>query len=907
MISSLVRVIGIEPEGEGIAYMIPKNAQTPMMRQYLKMKDEAPDALLLFRMGDFYEAFWDDARVVSEALGLVLTHRGKDSGQPIPMAGVPHHALDNYLGQLLEQGHRVAVAEQLEDPKTAKGLVKRGITRILTPGLVREPEGLDSERPNWLAAIAVGDHVYGLALLDVSTGDFRVGQFPKDGEFVDFLVRQAPAEVIFQAGKAIDENLLERVQGEGMTVAYVEGQAWSFRRTERLLCDHFGVNSLEAFGVHRLVDGLAAAGGVFEYLRIHLNDEIQHIGRVGVIDTSNHMGLDNRTAETLELFETRRERQRAGSLISVLDRSVTRMGSRLLRERIAMPLRDAAQINQRLDEVSAFVTDEHRRKGVRDILSGMYDIERLAGKLGAATATPRDLIALGNTLERLPKLNGTLRALGGQTVRGDIPELVELARQIRQTLVDEPPLSPKEGGLIQQGVHPELDRLRSLARGAKNAMAQMETVLRRDTSIGNLRIKYNRVFGYFIEVTRSHLEKVPAEWTRKQTLANAERYITPELKDFEQQVLTANERSHALEYEIFSDLRAAVQQQAGTVGLVGRRLAEVDVQACLAEVAHRHGYVRPEVDGSPRIAIEDGRHPVIEQTLPGGERFVPNSITLDSGDGALMLLTGPNMAGKSTVLRQVGLIVVMAQLGSFVPASSAQIGVVDRLFTRVGASDDLSRGQSTFMVEMTETATLLNAATERSLLLLDEIGRGTATFDGLAIAWAVAEDVHDRIGCRAMFATHYHELTDLTRTRPRCFNRHLAVAEWGERIVFLRALRDGGASRSYGIQVARLAGLPESVITRAGQILRNLETDEIDAIGQPRLARSDGSPDAEGADVDQLQLFVSDDRRIRDHLAAFDPNRLTPIEAMNILVDLRRLAGFGDEDVDLLNGGEREQ
>jgi DNA mismatch repair protein MutS len=859
-----------------------------MMKQYLAMKAEVPDALLLFRMGDFYEAFWGDAETLSRAVGVVLTARGKDHGEPIPMAGVPHHALDGYLRKLLDQGFHVAVAEQLEDPKKAKGLVKRGIDRVLTPALVRDPKNLDEKRPNWLASVARSDRGFGLALLDVSTGVFRLGEIETARDVLDELRRTAPAELLLSESEFAEGGLVGRWSGAGLRPTRVPAGAFRAKTADRLLRERLTVASLEVFGVARMTLALAAAGGILEYLRLQRNDALDHVDRLEAFDRSQHLLIGARACETLELFETRRHRARKNSLLHHLDRCSTAMGSRLLRARIAEPLLDRAQIDARLDAVALLVEESAQREGLRQALEGMYDIERLAGRLASGRASPRDLTALSRTLGGVPAINALMDRADFASNPCFVPldAEAELCSVLSETLVDDPPVQATDGGLIRDGIHAELDRLRALSRNAKEELAALEAREREATGIPRLKIKYNRVFGYFIEVSRSLADRLPERYVRKQTLANHERFYTPELKDFEQQVLTAEERAHGLEHEVFLDLRARAQERAAALARLARRLAEIDVTASLAEVAVRGAYTRPTVDDSRRITIEEGRHPVVEATLPEGERFVPNSVHLDADERALMVLTGPNMAGKSTVLRQTGLIVVLAQMGSFVPARQARIGLVDRLFTRVGAADDLTRGQSTFMVEMTETAALLHAASERSLLLLDEIGRGTSTYDGVSIAWAVSEDVHDRVRCRAMFATHYHELTDLARTKERCFNMHLAVAEWGDKVVFLRSLREGGASRSYGIQVARLAGLPPQVLQRASEILTRLEHEDLKRGGKPRLV-DEPSP--------QLSLFAPPDHRVLDMLRSVDPQRLTPLEALNLLVDLRRHAGVEDE------------
>jgi DNA mismatch repair protein MutS len=860
---------------------------TPMLRQFLEIKEQVPDSILLFRMGDFFELFFEDAEIAAEVLDLTLTARDKSGDSPIPMAGVPHHAVRGYVQRLVEKGFRVVIADQVEDPKLARGIVKREITEVITPGLILDPENLDARSANYLAALAIGaDGRAGVAYIDISTGEFACTELEDLVQLGAELDRLAPSEVLHPEG--LDAELIEQLsRGRRLRWSTVPDHAVGLRGAREELCDLFGVADLAGLGLNDLESGVRAAGAILHYARSSRIDALAHVRRLRPYRLSSFMVLDEGTRRNLELFRTMVEGRRSGSLLGLLDRATTGMGSRRIRSWIGAPLLDPVAIDARLDSVDLLVGAPELRERLAERLKFVHDVERLTAKVVASRANAKDLVALRRSLEQAPAVDLLLdrddaRAL---FVFQPLPDLSEVCRDIEQTLTDDPPASLKDGGLIRPGCNPELDELVALSREGKGALARLEMEEREATGINSLKVRYNRVFGYYIEVTRANLKSVPEHYIRKQTLANAERFYTPELKSFEAKVLGAEERRGTLEQELFCLLRERVAAQARPLAELADRLADVDAVLTFAGLAVRHDYVRPVVDEGYRIELEGSRHPVIEQ-MKLGERFVPNDVVLDHDENQLMIVSGPNMAGKSTVMRQVALIVLMAQAGCFVPARNARIGVADRVFTRVGASDNIAAGQSTFMVEMAETAAILAGASDRSLAILDEIGRGTSTFDGLAIAWAVAEHIADVLRCRTMFATHYHELSELAGTREHVANYNISVSEMGGRVIFLRRLRPGGTSRSYGIQVAKLAGLPEEVLVRAREVLTNLERDAEDEVGRPRLARGKIPEPATG----QLTLFGDSSRLLKEELATLDVDQLTPLEALNILAELKAKA-----------------
>jgi DNA mismatch repair protein MutS len=857
------------------------------MQQYREIKSRHQDAILFFRMGEFYEMFYEDAEIAAKTLGLTLTSRNNGGASEVPLAGVPVKAAGEYLRRLIQQGFRVSICEQTEDPKFAKGIVKREVVETITPGAAFSDDLLDGARNNYLCALNREDDLVGVAAVDLSTGELRLAiSSAKDLE--SLLSRFTPREVIVARGSNLVHMLKGPTGGEGPMVT--ERETWEFDADlgRDQIVERFRVNSLEAFGIEagdRISVG--AAGGLLRYL-----DELQpggtpHLARPKIDRPGASMPLDEMTRRNLEIVESLRGAETSGTLLGVLDRTLTPMGARLLREWLLSPLVDRTLIEGRLDAVEA-LGDPLIRSAMREGLDGVRDVERLAGKAAAGRASPRELKALGDSMTRLPLVESALeRARSRATGRGVSAfdrhialwdSCGDLCEEITRTLVDRPPIAIGDESSIREGVDIALDEWRALRDGGKDGIAGIQAAERARTGINSLKVGYNRVFGYFIEVSNSNTHLVPDDYQRRQTLAGAERYVTPSLKEYEERVLTAAEQVETRERELFETLRTRVGSDIGRLQSVARLLAELDVFASLAEVAERESYVRPELTDDFSLEITAGRHPVVERMMPR-EKFMPNDITL-SENARMMILTGPNMAGKSTILRQVGLIVLMAQTGSFVPASQARIGLVDRLFTRVGASDNLVRGQSTFMVEMSETSAILHTASKRSLVLLDEIGRGTSTYDGISIAWSVSEHLHDSVGCKTIFATHYHELTQLADTLVAVRNYNVQVREVGEEILFLHRLQPGGADRSYGIEVGRIAGLPATVLARARELLRLLEAEQIVPRSRHVSKRSQSPPE------DQLALFGLTTHPLVQQLTKLEPNAMTPIQALEMLARL---------------------
>jgi len=879
---------------------------TPMMKQYLEIKDQHQDALLFYRMGDFYEMFFDDAKVASGVLGITLTSRGhKESGERIPMCGVPHHAASNYVAKLVKAGHRVAVCEQVEDPKQAKGVVKRAVSRVVTPGLVTEEQLLDDKSNLFLAAVCRRatarkkkngpDFEWGLSLLALSTGEFWVAQRSDLGQLMDELQRLSPSELLLDEDDNLQEDKIFQdglvPLGPGLCLTPRPAGSFHPKTAQETLQEHFQTINLAGFGIENMKAAVGAAGGLLLYIQETQKTTLSHIEKLRHIDLENVLMVDEPSRRNLELTRTIIGNAREGSLLAALDFSQTPMGARQLKRDLLFPLRDPAEINQRLDAVEQLVADNGLRENLREILGRVYDLERLNSRVVLGSANARDLTALKHSLAQLPALKkaakgpGLLDQLGQQLdTLDDIHELLE------RSINEDAPISLREGRIIKAGYHQELDELNSILHDGKSHILSLEADERERSGIAKLKVGYNKVFGYYFEVSRLQSANVPDHFIRKQTLANAERFITPELKEFENKVMHAQERQLDLEYHLFCEIRAQVANASSRILAVSTTIARLDFFATLAEAARRHRYVRPKVNDDEAITITEGRHPVIERALPPG-RFVPNDIHLDQSEEEVLVVTGPNMAGKSTVLRQTALIVLMAQMGSFVPAAEAEIGVVDRIFTRVGAMDDLRRAQSTFMVEMNETANILNNATEKSLVVLDEIGRGTSTFDGLSIAWAVTEALVNKNGkgVKTIFATHYHELTDLARTCDRVKNYNIAVREWNDTIVFLHKLLPGGTNRSYGVQVAALAGVPEPVIVRAKELLKNIESGELNAKGQPRIAATAGNGPVEKSGPSQLALFSPFHDPVRKRLKEVFPDNLAPLDALKILYELKSL------------------
>ncbi len=863
------------------------NESTPFLRQYMEIKSQYEDTILFFRMGDFYEMFFEDAQKAAKALDITLTSRGKVGDEPIPMAGVPHHASEQYITRLVDQGFRIAICEQIGDPKTSKGIVARKVVRVVTPGVIVEDGTLDAKSHNFLMGLIRGKNRWGIAYADVSTGDFFIAEPETDDDVRTEIARVEPREMVLPARLETDPTIEAIIAEVGCLPTYLQDAVFDLDTATELLLTHFGVASLEGFGCKAFTAGISAAGAVLHYLQQTRPEGTLRLERLVPYQVHDYLVLDDTTKRNLELLRTIQEGKKSGSLLHLLDKTVTAMGGRTLRRWLIYPLVDVRAIRARQDQVAALHDASKLRSTLRERLQGVADLERLVAKVVAGSAGPRDLASLRQSLEQVPHILGAIRDRGDEAL-SDFTALDtcrDVAERIAAALVDNPPPTLKEGGVIRPGYNEELDELTTISREGKGYIARLEARERERTGIASLKIKYNKVFGYFIEVTRANLGAVPDDYIRKQTLTTCERFITQDLKEYESKVLGAEEHRITLEHELFAALRDALALEHGRIKVLAAGLARLDALCALAEVAERYRYTRPQVDTSDVIDIVDGRHPVVEQAMRRAQ-FVPNDIRLDTRAKQVIILTGPNMAGKSTFMRQVALIVIMAQMGSFVPAKRCRVGVVDRVFTRVGASDNLARGQSTFMVEMTETANILAFATRRSLVLLDEIGRGTSTFDGLSIAWAVAEVLHDKIGCKVIFATHYHELIDLSLTRDRVVNLNVSVREWGDQVMFLRKLKEGGASRSYGIQVARLAGLPADVVDRAKEILRNLERGELNELGEPRLAKHH----AENARrTGQYSLFARPSA-VKEALLKLDVNRLTPLEALSELAALQELA-----------------
>lgn len=837
-----------------------QNTLTPAMRQFMEAKKEIPqDAVLFFRMGDFYELFFEDAQIAAPIMDVALTKRNG-----VPMCGVPYHAAQVYIAKILESGRKIAIADQVEDPKQAKGLVKREITRVITPGTVlEEDQTLNARQGNFLVAISPDKAAqkFGIAVLDVSTGDFRTCETEQKSGLENELQRLQPAEVLLPQNlhKNWSENKDFPEAPENLLWSPVEGWFFDLEMATENLCQHFETASLDGFGCRNHNLAVAAAGALFSYVRHNLRRNASHITTLSFYEIGDYMVLDRTSQRNLELVESLFANSADSTLRSVLDKTKTPMGGRLLREWILRPLCDIQTIENRLDAVQTLVEDPLLQGEIAESLQSVRDLERTLVRLNVGSASARDLISLRRGLETVPDIRSLLdepKAERLQYLRNQLRHQPELIDEICRAVVDEPPALITDGGMIRSGYSPDLDELRQASSEGKKWILNLQTEEQKKTGIKSLKVRFNKVFGYFIEITKTNLNLVPEHYMRKQTLANAERFITPELKELENKVLGSEEKSKAIEHDLFLVLREKATAATAEIQTAARALAELDVISSLAATALRHNYCRPQFTDEPTINIQEGRHPVLETTMDI-EQFVPNDTLLDTDENQIAMITGPNMAGKSTYIRQVALLTLMAQIGSFVPASSAVIGITDRIFTRVGAADDISRGQSTFMVEMIETANILNNATPRSLIVLDEVGRGTSTFDGLSLAWAIAENLHDNIHIKArtLFATHYHELTELALTKEGVKNYNVAVREWGEKIIFLRKILPGGTDKSYGIHVARLAGLPKSVIERAKEVLINLEGNAVTDSGQPTLARSKKKSKEKEENSSQISLF----------------------------------------------------
>ena len=864
---------------------------TPMMQQYRGIKKEYSDSILFFRMGDFYEMFNEDAKTASGILQIALTARNKKTN-PVPMCGIPHHSANIYITKLLKAGKKVAICEQTEDPKQAKGLVKREVVRVITPGTILDDNILDPKKDQFIASIYFGKNQIGLAALDVSTGVFKVTQI--DGEntlsiLADELQKLDPKEIIIPS--SIKEETQPWLPAGEVFVQTAEDWTFSFSEAYRNLVEHFKTQSLEGFGCENMEAAISSAGALIHYLRETQKSAMEHITALTPFPINDYMAVDQCTLASLELVQSS-EGSRKNSLLDLLDLSHTPMGARRIREWVLKPLIDAEKIRERLNIVADFKDNPTERKHLRDLLKHIFDLERLLGRITLSACNARDLIALKTSLEVFPDLSEALKSYDSSPLQAYLKNwdnLDSVHDLIVQNIMDDPPLSLKEGNLIKPRCNEELDRLKNITRQGKNWIASLEKEEKEKTGIPVLKVGFNRIYGYYIEITKKHSDRVPAEYIRKQSLVNAERYISPKLKEYEEEITGAEEKIFVIEQALFEEIRSTVSLAGSRIQNMARIISEIDALSSFAEIAHRYNYCQPEFTTDSSLVIENGRHPLIEQIDPT-TLFISNDTFLDSVEQQIMIITGPNMAGKSTYLRQVALITLMAQIGSFVPADKVSLGITDRIFSRVGAQDHLLKGQSTFMVEMNETANILNNATPDSLIILDEIGRGTSTFDGISIAWAIVEFLHKADqggGPKTLFATHYHELTDLSRVLPGVKNFNVQIKEWNDEIIFLRKIVPGGTDKSYGIQVARLAGLPKKVLDRAHEVLSNLEQSEFDEVGVPKISHSENHENQLFSS--QLGLFPDPENPLIQKLRQVDPNELSPREALEVLFELTKL------------------
>ena len=867
--------------------------ETPMMQQYIKIKKEHPDSILFFRMGDFYEMFNEDAEIASKVLEIALTSRNKNKANPTPMCGIPHHSSKSYIAKLIKSGKKVAICEQTEDPKLTKGLVKREVIRVVTPGTILDDNLLDPKQNHFIVSIYSNSKGWGLAALDITTGLFKVTEFYGDNReslLQAEIEKFDPKEVILPEN-LVDNNKPEWLEDKEGSIQSCEDWIFSYNDSYRLLVEHFKTGSLEGFGCENMRLAISSAGALIRYLYQTQKSALEHVNTVNVFNVHNYMFIDKATIRSLELVKSS-EGERKNSLLGLLDLSQTAMGARCIREWVLKPNIDINSINERLDQVGLFKKNPIRRQNIRDQLKSMHDLERLLGRISLAICNARDLIALKTSITALPRVLSILNECNSSfltPLTSDWDSLENVYKIIEKNIVDDPPFTLKEGSLIKNGCDTELDRLKKITRDGKNWIAQLETKEKERTGIQILKVGFNKIYGYYIEVTKKNVARVPSEYIRKQSLVNAERFISPELKEYEEEITGAQEKATNLEQKLFQEIRAEVASHGLKIQKMALVIANLDAITSLAEVAHRYNYAKPEISKRTSLLIKNGRHPLIERIIPENQ-FIANDTQLDSIENQIMIITGPNMAGKSTYLRQVSLITLMAQIGSFVPAESASIGIVDRIFSRVGAQDHLQKGMSTFMVEMNETANILNNTTEKSLIILDEIGRGTSTFDGISIAWAIVEYLHNynaKGGPKTLFATHYHELTDLALVLKGVKNFNVQVKEWNDEIIFLRKIVSGGADKSYGIQVARLAGLPKEVLNRAQEVLFNLEKSEFDEVGTPKIAHSEENKI--NPQKEQLGLFSDKAHPVLQQLETIEPDNLSPKQAMEELYQLKNL------------------
>lgn len=858
------------------------------MAQYARIKENYPDTILLFRMGDFFETFEEDAKIASRVLGITLTKRANGAAEDVPLAGFPHHALDNYLPKLVRAGYRVAVCEQLEDPKLAKGIVKRDVIEVVTPGVSFNDKLLDHKKNNYLLSIYLEDEIAGLAFSDISTGEFQTFQIDRN-QLNQQIGSINPAEVLIPKKLKNElEPLIQKIV-PNTRITKIDDWIYNYDYSSELLMNHFNTKTLKGFGIEGMQAAICSAGAVLNYLRETQKANLPHINKISRFNPSDYMLLDFSTKRNLEIIFSMNEGDREGTLISILDKTKTAMGGRMLKKWISAPLIKLDPILKRLECVEEFFINKTLRKNLQDELSEIGDLERLTSKICTGRANPRELINLKTSLRKIPLIKQLLDQTKVETlqlINQKLNSLDWLVDKIELAISDDPPLSISDGGVIRKGYNIELDELRGLSTNAKDWISNLQKTERERTKISSLKVSYNKVFGYYIEISHANKDKVPENYIRKQTLVNSERYITPELKEYEDKILNAEEKIAKLEFELYDQIRNLASTASKEIQEDAQLIAMLDCYLSLAEVADEYKYVKPMLDESDRIEIIDGRHPVVERILPPGEKFTPNSTKLSSSEDQIIILTGPNMAGKSVYLRQVGLIVLMAQIGSFVPAKEARIGLVDRIFTRVGASDNIASGESTFLVEMQEAANILNNATNKSLILLDEIGRGTSTFDGISIAWSITEYLHDNpnIQAKTLFATHYHELNEMAELFPRIKNYKVEVREYGDKVIFLHKVSPGGADHSYGIQVAQMAGLPQFVTLRAKEVLANLESKELTPyeVKKAKLAK------LKNQDNLQISLFEMKDDSLRKEISDIPINEMTPIEALNKLNELKK-------------------
>jgi DNA mismatch repair protein MutS len=862
---------------------------TPLMKQYNDIKRNFPDTIVFFRLGDFYEMFGQDAVIASKVLQITLTSRDKGKADPMPMCGIPHFASENYVSKLIKAGHKVAICEQVEDAKEAKGIVKRDVVKVVTPGTFLPDNPKEN---NFILGFFQKENIFGIAAADITTGEFLI--YETHNSLEDEINRFQPKEILYPF--SLKNNPAVENLGDFYLTGYDD---WYFDYIEayRKLIQHFKVASLDGYGCEGMIVAVSAAGALLNYLEETQKDKLA-FNRISVLRRAAHMLLDATTLKNLEITKSMQSGETEGSLLWVIDETLTPMGGRLLRTWLLNPLLDAGEIGRRQDAVSALIDDPEKFSKMKVLMKNIYDIERLALRISNGTANARDLLSLRNSLETMPELKSLLGGLNDKKIislSGRIEVLPGIKSLIEKAIADEPPIALREGGLIRKGFNPEVDELREISSSGKDFIASLQARERERTGISSLKVGYNKVFGYYIEISKANLSNVPEEYIRKQTLVNGERFITPELKEYEAKVLGADERLKNLEYEVFVSIRNDISGETEKLQETASAVAELDALHSFAYIAGKYKYERPVVYDGDVIRISESRHPVIER-LSSGEKFIPNDSLIDNNSNNISIITGPNMAGKSTYMRQIALIVLMAQIGSYVPAAEAKVGIVDRIFTRIGASDVITKGQSTFMVEMIETANILNNASSKSLILLDEVGRGTSTFDGISIAWAVVEYIAKELKARTLFATHYHELTELSLTLDGIRNLNVAVKEWGDEIIFLRRIEEGGADKSYGIQVARLAGLPDTTIKRAKDILANLEKAELNELGVPRLAYESGAETGQTSKIGQLDLFTTQADPVLKELLGLDVLSMTPIEALNKLFDMKKKLGEDKEN-----------